>query len=99
MIARIAPFFSRAADSDLWHSFKRSPGAIAAAAVTLVIFLGALGAPLIAPHNPFDLASVNIMDANTPPAWEEGGSPDFLLGTDDQGRDILSAVMLSLIHI
>ncbi|SEI64678.1 MULTISPECIES: ABC transporter permease [unclassified Achromobacter] len=93
MIARIAPFFTRAADSDLWHSFKRSPGAIVAAIVTLVIVLGALFAPVVAPHNPFDLASLSIMDANTPPAWEEGGSPDFLLGTDDQGRDILSAVM------
>ncbi|MGN6455886.1 MAG: ABC transporter permease [Achromobacter mucicolens] len=93
MIARIAPFFTRAADSDLWHSFKRSPGAIIAAVVTLVIVLGALFAPVVAPHNPFDLASLSIMDANTPPAWEEGGSPDVLLGTDDQGRDILSAVM------
>jgi len=93
MIARIAPMFARAADSDLWHSFKRSPGAIIAAIVTLIILLGALFAPVVAPHNPFDLASLSIMDANTPPAWEEGGSPDFLLGTDVQGRDILSAVM------
>ncbi|OFS30524.1 ABC transporter permease, partial [Achromobacter xylosoxidans] len=93
MNARIAPFFARAADSDLWHSFKRSPGAIIAAVVTLAILLGALFAPVVAPHNPFDLASLNIMDANTPPAWQEGGSPDFLLGTDDQGRDILSAVL------
>ncbi|PTN44281.1 ABC transporter permease, partial [Achromobacter xylosoxidans] len=52
MIARIAPFFARAADSDLWHSFKRSPGAIIAAIVTLAILLGALFAPVVAPHNP-----------------------------------------------
>ncbi|MEJ2895229.1 ABC transporter permease [Bordetella avium] len=93
MIARIAPLFSRAADSDLWHSFKHSPGAMISAAITLAIMLGALFAPLIAPHNPFDLASLNIMDANTPPSWSEEGSRDFLLGTDDQGRDILSAIL------
>src|ERR1700754_1770093 len=90
---RLAPMFARAADSDLWHSFKRSPGAMLSAAVTLTILLAALLAPLLAPHNPFDLASLDIMDANTPPAWEEGGNVSFSLGTDDQGRDILSAIM------
>lgn len=47
----------------------------------------------MAPHNPFDLASLNIMDANTPPAWEADGNSAFVLGTDDQGRDILSAIL------
>ena len=93
MIARLAPWFSRAADSDLWYSFKRSPSAIISSIVTLAIVLGALCAPIVAPHNPFDLASLNIMDANTPPAWNPDGSMDFLLGTDDQGRDILSAIL------
>src|SRR5690606_1485088 len=93
MIARIAPFFSRAADSDLWHSFKSSPSAVISAVVTLAILAGALFAPVIAPHNPFDLASLNIMDANTPPAWNPDGNAAFLLGTDDQGRDILSAIL------
>ena len=90
---RVATFFARTADSDLWHSFKRSPGAVIAAVVTLVIVLAAIFAPLISPHNPFDLASLNIMDANTPPAWSAEGNASFLLGTDDQGRDILSAVI------
>ncbi|MCD0504561.1 ABC transporter permease [Bordetella petrii] len=93
MIARIAPLFARAADSDLWYSFRRSPSAVISAIVTLAIVLGALCAPIVAPHNPFDLASLNIMDANTPPAWEADGNADFLLGTDDQGRDILSAIL------
>ena len=93
MIARLAPLFARASDSDLWYSFKRSPSAVISAVVTLVIVLGALCAPVVAPHNPFDLASLNIMDANTPPAWNPEGSMDFLLGTDDQGRDILSAIL------
>ncbi|OZI40319.1 ABC transporter permease [Bordetella genomosp. 1] len=91
--SRLSSWLARAADSDLWHSFKRSPGAVISASVTLLIVLGAVCAPLIAPHNPFDLASLNIMDANTPPAWAEEGSAAFLLGTDDQGRDILSAIL------
>ncbi|MBO9357064.1 ABC transporter permease subunit [Bordetella petrii] len=93
MTARIAPWFARAADSDLWYSFRRSPSAVISAIVTLAILAGALCAPIVAPHNPFDLASLNIMDANTPPAWNPEGSADFLLGTDDQGRDILSAIL------
>ncbi|CAM3908007.1 ABC transporter permease [Bordetella tumbae] len=93
MIARMAPLFARAADSDLWYSFKRTPSAVISAVITLVIVIGALCAPIIAPHNPFDLASLNIMDANTPPAWNPDGTADFLLGTDDQGRDILSAIL------
>ncbi|CAM3985500.1 ABC transporter permease [Bordetella muralis] len=93
MIARLAPLFARAADSDLWYSFKRTPSAVISAVITLIIVIGALCAPFIAPHNPFDLASLNIMDANTPPAWNPDGTTDFLLGTDDQGRDILSAIL------
>lgn len=93
MIAHLAPLFTRAADSDLWYSFKRTPSAVISAVITFAIVAGALCAPLIAPHNPFDLASLNIMDANTPPVWNAEGSADFLLGTDDQGRDILSAIL------
>ena len=93
MTARIAPFFARAADSDLWYSFKRSPAAVIGALVTLLIVLGAVFAPLIAPQNPFDPGQVLIIDANTPPSWEEGGSAAFVLGTDDQGRDIFSALL------
>jgi peptide/nickel transport system permease protein len=93
MMNRVATFFAQTADSDLWHSFKKSPGAVIAAVVTLVIVLAAIFAPLISPHNPFDLASLSIMDANTPPAWAADGNRSFLLGTDDQGRDILSAVI------
>ena len=50
-------------------------------------------APLIAPHDPYDLKSLSLLDANTPPAWEKGGDRRFLLGTDDQGRDILSTIL------
>ena len=55
--------------------------------------LGAVFAPLIAPQNPLDPGQVLIIDANTPPSWEEGGSAAFVLGTDDQGRDILGPAL------
>ena len=80
-------------DSDLFYSFRRSPVAVLSAIVTLAFFFAAGFAPLIAPFNPFDAASLNLMDAFTPPVWEPDGNRLFLLGTDDQGRDILSTLM------
>lgn len=79
-------------DSDLWHAFSRSPAAIAAAIVALLCVGCAVFAPWVAPHDPFDLATLDLADARLPPAWAEGGSTRFLLGTDDQGRDLLSAL-------
>jgi len=84
---------ARAWDSDLAYSFRRSPVTIAAALLALVCAAGALFAPWLAPHNPFDLATLDLNDAFTPPVWSEGGSAKFLLGTDDQGRDVLSTIM------
>ncbi len=83
----------RAADSDLAYSFRRSPVTVVAAAVTLVMIVGATFAGWVAPQNPFDLASLDLFDAFTPPAWHEDGSARFLLGSDDQGRDVLSAIL------
>jgi peptide/nickel transport system permease protein len=80
-------------DSDVWHSFRSSPIAVGAAVVAVVCIFSALFAPWVAPHNPFDLATLELSDARLPPMWEEGGSAKYLLGTDDQGRDILSAIM------
>jgi len=64
-----------------------------AACIALVCIVSALFADWVAPHNPFDLATLDLSDARLPPAWIEGGSTKFLLGTDDQGRDILSALI------
>jgi peptide/nickel transport system permease protein len=64
-----------------------------AALLALICLAGALLAPWIAPHNPFDLATLELSNARLPPAWSEGGQAAFFLGTDDQGRDILSALM------
>ncbi len=80
-------------DSDIWHSFKSSPVAIGSSIVTVIVILGAVFAPYLAPHDPFDLAIIDIMDSSLPPAWELDGDPRFFLGTDDQGRDILSTIM------
>jgi peptide/nickel transport system permease protein len=80
-------------DSDVGHSFRNTPTAVAAAAVALVCLFGAVFAHWVAPHNPFDLATLELSNARLPPAWSEGGQLQFLLGTDDQGRDILSALI------
>ncbi len=85
--------FRRWLDSDVGHSFLSSPLAMGAALVGLLCVLAAVLAPWIAPHNPFDLATLELSNARLPPAWSEGGQRVFLLGTDDQGRDMLSAVM------
>jgi peptide/nickel transport system permease protein len=83
----------RWADSDLAYSFRRSPVVVVAAVVALTMILAAVFAPLVAPFNPFDPSALKLMDAQTPPAWVEGGMAKYLLGTDDQGRDLLSAIL------
>jgi peptide/nickel transport system permease protein len=80
-------------DSDLAWSFRRSPVTVAAALLTLACVAGALLAPWISPQDPFDMASLNLSDAFTPPAWDEKGLAQFPLGTDNQGRDILSTIL------
>jgi peptide/nickel transport system permease protein len=84
---------SRFLDGDVWHSFRSSPVAMMAAVIAFICIFCAAFAELVAPHNPFDLASLELMDARLPPAWLDEGSSKYLLGTDDQGRDILSALM------
>jgi len=79
--------------SDLWYSFTRSKITVVSGAITLVLVLAALLAPLISPQDPLDLSSLNLLDALDPPAWMEGGSFDYPLGTDGQGRDMLSAIL------
>ena len=80
-------------DSDVGHSFRTSPMAVVAGAIAFICVFGATFAGVIAPHNPFDLTTLVLSDARLPPAWIAEGSSKYLLGTDDQGRDILSALM------
>jgi peptide/nickel transport system permease protein len=92
----LPPLLRRLVDSDLFWSFRRSPVTVAAAAVAALLVLGAVLAPWVAPHDPFDLASLSLLDARNPPAWQEGGSWSNPLGTDDQGRDVLSAILYGM---
>lgn len=93
MIARVGTWLRRSWDHDLAWAFRHSPVTIAAAFLTLVCVGGAVFAPWIAPHNPFDSGTLVLTDGFTPPAWVSGGRLQYLLGTDDQGRDMLSAIM------
>ncbi|TWT10175.1 ABC transporter permease [Reyranella sp. CPCC 100927] len=85
----------RAADSDIWYSFKSSHVVVVATVVTLFIFAMAFLAPILAPHTPFDPATLSLSDALKPPVLtgEDGADWAFPLGTDEQGRDVLSSIM------
>lgn len=83
-------------ESDLFWSFKHSPIAILALCVTVVLMFSALFAQFIAPFNPYDLASLDLMDAHIPPSFSEDGDSRFWLGTDDQGRDLFSTIIYGL---
>jgi peptide/nickel transport system permease protein len=80
-------------EHDLAWSFRRSPVTVVAAALTFLCIAGAALAPWIAPQNPFDMAALDLNNAFLPPAWSEAGRAGFLLGTDNQGRDILSTIL------
>lgn len=81
-------------DSDVAYSFRRSPVTMIAALVAFLIIAGAVFAPWIAPHNPFDSSSLNLMDGfSRPMVPNEFTGNTYLLGTDNQGRDILSTIL------
>ena len=80
-------------DSDVGYSFRHSPMAIVAAAIAFVCIFCSVFAGWVSPHNPFDLTTLELSDARLPPAWYEAGKSTYRLGTDDQGRDILSALI------
>src|SRR3981081_1733123 len=80
-------------DNDIVYSFLHSRITITAAVVTIVIVLAALLAPVLSPQDPYDLRQLSLIDSHNPPAWLEGGDARFLLGSDDQGRDVFSAIL------
>jgi len=86
-------FFKRLIDNDIAWSFFHSPTAMIAAFITLFCVIATLFAPLIAPFNPFDPAQISLWDGKLPPAWVDGGQKQYLLGTDNQGRDMLSTIL------
>ena len=87
----------RAWDSDFMWSFRHAPVAVVSFFVVVVLILGAVLAPLIAPHDPFDPATLNLMNGFTPPGEANASTGDrFLLGTDDQGRDVFSTILYGM---
>jgi peptide/nickel transport system permease protein len=89
-------WFRRAIESDLFYSFRRSKLTMLAAAVTLMFFLLAIFAPLLSVQNPFDPAQLQLANSRYAPLWTADGQSPFLLGTDEQGRDVLSAILYGL---
>jgi peptide/nickel transport system permease protein len=84
---------ARIRQSDLWWSFTHQRSAVFAAILLTVLIVSAFTAPLYAPQNPYDPAQLELWNAEIPPIWLEGGQWPYLLGTDTQGRDILSAIL------
>ncbi len=88
--------WKRFKDSYFFYSFKRDPVAIASSAVFFFLVAVAFLAPVVAPHDPYDTATIDILDAEIPPSWMEGGEERFWLGTDIQGRDLFSTMLYGL---
>ena len=89
----IADRWHRFLNGDLLYSFKRSPLTVVATVILTCIVLTSVLAPWIAPHDSLNVATLDLMNSEIPPVWTKGGDPRFLLGTDNQGRDVLSAIL------
>ncbi len=89
-------FQVRLGDSDLGRNFRSARSAQIGATILIIIISAALLAPIISPQNPYDLTVINILDAYKPPFFIEGGEAQFILGSDEQGRDVFSAVVYGL---
>jgi len=83
-------------DNELLYLFLHSPVAMVSALVALIAVLAALLAPVLSPFDPYDIGGIDLLDSLLPPAWEEEGDVRFLIGTDDQGRDLYSAILYGL---
>jgi peptide/nickel transport system permease protein len=94
--AKEASLAARLFDSDLWYSFTRSWITMLAAAITLLLILSAIFAPLIAPNDPLNLQTLNLMDGSKPPFWSKDGEWKFPLGTDQQGRCVYSSILYGM---
>lgn len=87
---------ARLADSDLLIDFLGNRLVFGSSILLFIVLAASLFAPWIAPTNPYDPLSLDIMNSSLPPVWQTDGDPQFLLGTDDQGRDMLSAILYGL---
>ncbi|MCT4535821.1 ABC transporter permease [Halodesulfovibrio sp.] len=80
-------------DTYFWYSFRRDPVAVGSFIILVILLLMAILAPVLATQNPYDGATIDLMDAETPPMWTPEGLDTFWLGTDAQGRDIWSTIL------
>ncbi|HZH27483.1 MAG TPA: ABC transporter permease [Azospirillaceae bacterium] len=96
LAARMFDDIRRFLDGDVAYSFRQSPVVITATLLMVACFVGALGAPWLAPHNTYDVSTLDLANAFLPPSWHPEGDPRFLLGTDGQGRDIVSAILFGM---
>ena len=83
----------RLAGSQLAFNWRHNLSAIAGAIIIALCIFIVVAGPLLVAQNPYDVTQLNLMDSYLPPAWMEGGNPNYLLGTDGQGRDVLAAVV------
>ncbi len=88
--------WKRFKESYFLYSFKRDKVAVTSLLLLLVFLFLAFAAPVIAPMNPYDSANIDIMNSEIPPMWMEDGTAEFPLGTDNQGRDMLSTMLYGL---
>ncbi len=88
--------WQRFRESFFLYTFLRDPMAWVSFAILAILVIGAFGAPLIAPHDPYDPTTIDIMDSELPPAWEADGTSKFILGTDDMGRDMFSTMLYGM---
>lgn len=88
--------FQRFKDSDFFYHFKRDKVAIISFTIFLILVVLAAFSTFIAPFDPYDLTHLDIMDSELPPIWENGSDPRFILGTDDQGRDLWSTILYGM---
>ncbi|CCH47274.1 ABC transporter permease [Pseudodesulfovibrio piezophilus] len=88
--------WQRFRESFFLYSFLRDPMAYVSFAILMILLIGAFGAPLIAPHDPYNPTTIDIMNSELPPAWAVDGTTNFLLGTDDMGRDMFSTMLYGM---
>ncbi len=92
----VANLWQQLLQSDLYYYYKRDKIAIVSSVIFLILAILALFSPLIAPFDPYDLTQIDLMDSEMPPAWLPDADPRFLLGTDDQGRDLWSTILYGM---
>ena len=95
-IATNKSMFRRFLESDFFYNYKRDKVAIISSIIFLILVILAVFSPWIAPYDPYNLQILDIMDSELPPMWEPGADERFLLGTDDQGRDLWSTILYGM---